>query len=71
MRKPTISTESGRYFLTDRIREEVNFYLTSQNSGDPAPRVQKTASPDATLIQLPKSICLHMRENAKPLQYKD
>ena len=53
MRKPTISTESGRYFLTDRIREEVNFYLTPQSIGDPPPNVQKPASPDATLIQLP------------------
>lgn len=54
MRKPAISTESGRYFLTDRIREEVNFYLTPQNVGEAPPAIQKPAAPDATLIQLPE-----------------
>jgi len=53
MKKVRISTESGRYFLTDRIREEVNFYLTPQNAGEPPPAVQKPAAPDAVLTRLP------------------
>jgi len=54
MKKTTITTESGRYFLTDRIREEVNFYLTSQNQGNYPPPVQKPTPPGACVINLPK-----------------
>ena len=53
MRKPTITTESGRYFLTDRIREEVNFYSTRQSAGLEPPPVQKPAHPGNRVISLP------------------
>jgi SagB-type dehydrogenase family enzyme len=53
MKRPTISTESGRYFLTDRIREEVNFSLSPQNQGEAPPPVQKPVPADATVIGLP------------------
>lgn len=51
--KPTITTESGRYFLTDRIREEVNFRTSAQNRGVCPPPVQKPAPPDSMIIPLP------------------
>jgi SagB-type dehydrogenase family enzyme len=54
MNYPGITTKSGRYFLTDRIRDEVNFYLTDQNSGEPPPAVQKQVSDDVPLIRLPE-----------------
>ena len=53
MRKPPITREQGRYFLTDRIRGEVNFYLTGQSLGEPPPPMQKPAPPDGRLIPLP------------------
>lgn len=53
MKKPTITTASGRYFLTDRIREDVNFQLTPQNQGEPPPPVQKPVPPNARIIALP------------------
>ncbi len=53
MRKPTITTASGRYFLTDRIREEVNFCCTSQSAGANPPAVQKPAQPGSRIIPLP------------------
>ncbi len=52
MKRPTITTESGRHFLTDRIREEVNFYLTSQSQGEAPPSIQKSVLPDARIIKL-------------------
>lgn len=52
-RKTTITTESGRYFLTDRIREEVNFWTTEQSQGIAPPPVQKAAPPESCIIQLP------------------
>ena len=54
MKRPTITTESGRHFLTDRIREEVNFYLTSQSQGEAPPPIQKPVLPDARIIKLPE-----------------
>jgi SagB-type dehydrogenase family enzyme len=54
MKRPTISTESGRYFLTDRIREVVNFYLSPQSQAKAPPPIQKPASPDARIIKLPE-----------------
>ncbi len=53
MRKPTLSTESGRYFLTDRIREEVNFHCTRQSAGLAPPPPQKPAQPGSRIIPLP------------------
>lgn len=53
MRKTAITTESGRYFLTDRIREEVNFSLSPQNQGEAPPPVQKPVRTGATVIPLP------------------
>ncbi len=53
MKKPTITTESGRYFLTDRIREEVNFYCTPQSAGIKPPPAQKSAQPGSRIILLP------------------
>jgi SagB-type dehydrogenase family enzyme len=52
MRKPIITTESGRYFLTDRIREEVNFHCTQQSAGVTPPPVQKPAQPGSRIIPL-------------------
>jgi SagB-type dehydrogenase family enzyme len=54
MKRPTITNESGRYFLTDKIREEVNFHLTPQSQGEAPPPIQKPASPDARTIKLPE-----------------
>ncbi|HIJ80411.1 MAG TPA: SagB/ThcOx family dehydrogenase [Desulfuromonadales bacterium] len=53
-RNPTITTDSGRYFLTDLIRDEVNFYLTEQSQGVAPPPVQKPAQPHSTLLELPR-----------------
>ena len=51
---PTITTESGRYFLTDRIREEVNFWLSAQSQGADPPPVQKPAPQGSRIIPLPE-----------------
>lgn len=45
--------ESGRYFLTDRIREEVNFYLSPQSQGEMPPPFQKPVENGETVITLP------------------
>jgi SagB-type dehydrogenase family enzyme len=50
---PTITTESGRYFLTDRIREAVNFWVSPQSRGEQPPPVQKPAPPGSRIIPLP------------------
>jgi len=52
-KQPTISTASGRYFLTDRIREEVNFSLTAQNRGIQPPPLQKSVLPGDRVVTLP------------------
>jgi SagB-type dehydrogenase family enzyme len=52
-RKLSITTRSGRYFLTDRIREEVDFSGTHQSLGEPPPPVQKPVSAGARVIALP------------------
>jgi len=54
MPKPTITTAAGRYFLTDRIRSEVDWWNTPQSQGDQPPPVQKAAAADALLITLPR-----------------
>lgn len=53
MKKPTITTQSGRYFLTDRVREEVDFYCTPQSEGVRPPPVQKPVCPESPIIRLP------------------
>jgi len=50
---PTITTEIGRYFLTDRIREEVDFSTTPQSRGVRPPPVQMPAPPGSRIIPLP------------------
>jgi SagB-type dehydrogenase family enzyme len=50
---PTITTEIGRYFLTDRIREEVNFWTTEQSRGGQPPPLQKPVLPGSRVITLP------------------
>jgi len=52
-KSPTITTASGRYFLTDRIREEVNFRATRQSCGVSPPPVQKPAPAGSSIIRLP------------------
>jgi SagB-type dehydrogenase family enzyme len=52
-KSPTITTASGRYFLTDRIREEVNFRATGQACGISPPPVQKPPLAGSSLIRLP------------------
>ena len=49
----TITKENGRYFLKDRIREEVNFWTTRQSEGVRPPPVQKAVPPDSKIIPLP------------------
>jgi len=51
---PTITTESGRYFLTDRIREEVDFRTTPQSLGELPPTVEKPVAKGAKIIVLPE-----------------
>jgi SagB-type dehydrogenase family enzyme len=53
MKKPPITTETGRYFLTDRIREEVNFRETLQSRGLRPPPAQKPAPPGSRILPLP------------------
>ncbi|MDD3295240.1 MAG: SagB/ThcOx family dehydrogenase [Geobacteraceae bacterium] len=49
----TITTEIGRYFLTDHIREVVNFRATRQSLGFRPPPAQKAAPPGSRIIPLP------------------
>ena len=49
----SISTKTGRHFLTDRIREEVDFWNTRQSSGEPPPPIQKPVPADRSIIMLP------------------
>jgi hypothetical protein len=53
MKKSMITKESGRYFLTDRIRDDVNFYGTRQSEGVMPPPVQKPVQPGSCIITLP------------------
>lgn len=52
-RGPTISTAAGRYFLTDRIRDEVNFRSTAQAEGEAPPPVQKPVAANSRIVTLP------------------
>jgi SagB-type dehydrogenase family enzyme len=53
MPKPPISKEAGRYFLTDRIRDEVDWGRTPQAQGVMPPPVQKAVPAGAIPIPLP------------------
>lgn len=53
MKSPPVTTESGRYFLSDRIREEVDFHATLQARGIHPPPVQKPVPPGKKSIPLP------------------
>jgi SagB-type dehydrogenase family enzyme len=53
MSKPSITRESGRNFLTDRIREEVEWRDTPQSRGVKPPPVQKPVPVGAALYPLP------------------
>jgi len=53
--KLSITRESGRHFLTDRIRDEVDWWHTPQSRGVAPPPVQKKPALDETvLIPLPR-----------------
>lgn len=47
------SMKQQRDFLKDNLRQQIDFYLTAQNSGVAPPPVQRPARPDQTLIELP------------------
>ncbi len=54
MSKPlSITTASGRHFLSDRIREEVDFWNTPQSSGEAPPPLQKPVPSGSAIIPLP------------------
>ena len=44
---------SGRYFLKDAVRKQIDFSQTAQNSGLAAPPLQKHCLADLPLIELP------------------
>ena len=50
---PSITIEAGRRFLTDLIREEVDWWNTPQSLGGQPPPLQKPASADAVRVALP------------------
>lgn len=52
-RSTSITKASGRHFLTDRIRKEVEWHGTDQSLGEMPPPVQKPARENAVRIQLP------------------
>lgn len=54
MTRPSITRETGRHFLTDRIRSEVDWWNTPQSHGDAPPPVQKPAADGAVLFPLPR-----------------
>ena len=45
--------DNGNRFLTDYIREEVDFRSTAQSRGIRPPPVQKPVTPGSTVIPLP------------------
>jgi SagB-type dehydrogenase family enzyme len=49
----SITTKAGRHFLTDRIREEVDFWNTPQSCGEAPPPVQKPVAAGRDIIALP------------------
>lgn len=53
MPKPSLSLAAGRQFLTDRIRDEVDWWNTPQSRGEAPPPLQKPAPDQARVIALP------------------
>ncbi len=53
MSKPPFTIEAGRSFLTDHIRDQVDWWHTPQSLGEQPPPVQKPAHEGAELIPLP------------------
>jgi SagB-type dehydrogenase family enzyme len=51
---PGLSLTQYRQFLKDSIRKEVDFSLTDQSRGIPAPAIEKPCAPDALRVDLPK-----------------
>jgi len=45
--------ESGRFFLKDTVRKQINFSQTAQSRGQDGPPLQKPWPPDAFVIELP------------------
>jgi len=45
--------DDWRFFLKDSIRQEIDFYRTGQNLGEPAPPLQKPCPADTPRIALP------------------
>lgn len=60
MPKPTISKELGRWFLTDRIRDQVDWWGTPQSLGEEPPPLQKPLPEGALLIELPALATLQL-----------
>ena len=56
-----------RYFLKDKIRQEINFSLTDQNRGIAPPPIEKPFSSDATVYPLTKP---DEWTNIKPIDLK-
>lgn len=54
MKRHPINRESGRYFLKDLIRQEVDFWATGQSQGDVPPPVQKPVPDGTKSIPLPE-----------------
>ncbi|NJD92076.1 MAG: SagB/ThcOx family dehydrogenase [Geobacter sp.] len=54
MMKPSITKDAGRHFLTDRIREEVDWYNTPQSQGEAPPPVQKPVPEGSAIVRLPR-----------------
>lgn len=53
MPKPSLSIVAGRCFLTDHIRDEVDWWDTPQSRGEAPPPVQKPVPEGAQVIPLP------------------
>jgi SagB-type dehydrogenase family enzyme len=56
----SITTAAGRHFLTDRIRDEVDFWNTPQSSGKAPPAIQKPVPAGSTIITLPGRDAWHI-----------
>lgn len=52
--KPAFSKKMGRWFLTDRVRDLVDWWGTPQSRGEEPPPVQKPVADGAELIRLPE-----------------